>query len=738
MKKILTLILTIALVFSMGSAAFAGETSDESANLSSQADSITCKVAISLMGGFAKTKDGDNLAYLDVSVSDVNGNEKYDIDDVLYAAHEQFYEGGAEKGYLSEETQWGLSLKKMWGYAGADVNDAFGYYLNDSLAWGLTDEVKEGDFVYAYIYKDSTSWSDKYSSFETKEIIAESGETVTLKLRTSEPDENWNYSNLPYASAIITVNGIDVKGETNENGEIEFSLETPGTYLISSKASNDDILVPAVAVLTVEGTALDTVLNDTAKYVSENTEISNANEWRVMALSKAGLLSDEQKQEFFKSEEEKVKGSLKATSCETSIISLALTGNSVTDIAGKNLLDLLSEANGLDAINSQMYALIALDMHDFALSEEASAKLDKDEIIKSIIDAQKEDGGFSYSSEWPSDVDMTAMAIQALAPYKTSENVSESISKAKDFILNKLENDEITSAESFSQVLMALFALGSDEFDAGTLDKVTSGLLSYYNGDGRFCYNCEANEFSTTQSYYALVSLNSYLKDGTYLYSKTDHNKVTVKGKAATCTEDGLTNGEKCSICNEVYAEQEVIKATGHQVSGKAASGLCKCSNCGLIGYFSAGKLLTSKTGIVKGTLNGKTAWYYVKKGVYTKATGIVKKANGTDSNWYYVKNGVYKKTTVLAKKAGSSSSTKYYVKNGKFVKKTGLVKVNSKWYYVKKGKFVKKTGFFKKAGSKSSKKYYVKKGKFKKVTKTVKVNGKKYKVVKGVLKGRA
>ncbi|MBO4770759.1 MAG: hypothetical protein J5563_08270 [Clostridia bacterium] len=42
------------------------------------------------------------------------------------------------------------------------------------------------------------------------------------------------------------------------------------------------------------------------------------------------------------------------------------------------------------------------------------------------------------------------------------------------------------------------------------------------------------------------------------------HSAVSVPGKAATCTEEGLTDGEKCSECGEILVAQDVIPALGH------------------------------------------------------------------------------------------------------------------------------------------------------------------------------
>lgn len=42
------------------------------------------------------------------------------------------------------------------------------------------------------------------------------------------------------------------------------------------------------------------------------------------------------------------------------------------------------------------------------------------------------------------------------------------------------------------------------------------------------------------------------------------HKEVEVKGKDASCTESGLTDGVKCSFCEKVIVEQTIIKALGH------------------------------------------------------------------------------------------------------------------------------------------------------------------------------
>ena len=63
------------------------------------------------------------------------------------------------------------------------------------------------------------------------------------------------------------------------------------------------------------------------------------------------------------------------------------------------------------------------------------------------------------------------------------------------------------------------------------------------------------------------------------------HTPEVVPGKAATCTEDGLTEGEKCSVCGEVIKAQEVIKAAGHDMTAVAAKEPA-CIENGNIAYY--------------------------------------------------------------------------------------------------------------------------------------------------------
>ena len=60
------------------------------------------------------------------------------------------------------------------------------------------------------------------------------------------------------------------------------------------------------------------------------------------------------------------------------------------------------------------------------------------------------------------------------------------------------------------------------------------------------------------------------------------HTEEVVPGKAATCTEPGLTDGKKCSVCGEILAEQEEIPAS-HSIYEEVTAR--KEATCGADGY---------------------------------------------------------------------------------------------------------------------------------------------------------
>ena len=188
------------------------------------------------------------LACADVAVTDKDADGALTIYDALYCAHEQYYTDGAA-GFGTSTTDYGLSLTKLWGNANGY---GFGYYVNDVSAWSLTDPVKEGDYIAAFVYKDTTYWSDAYSYFDVKTVNAAKGENVTVYLTklawVSAPTDEDPYAGSmqasPAAGAVILLDGRDTGIKTGTDGKFAVTFYETGTHIISAKATDGSILVP--------------------------------------------------------------------------------------------------------------------------------------------------------------------------------------------------------------------------------------------------------------------------------------------------------------------------------------------------------------------------------------------------------------------------------------------------------------------------------------------------------------
>lgn len=180
-----------------------------------------------------------------VTVTDIDEDGAYTVNDVLYAAHGD-YEGGVDAGYASAQTQWGLSITKLWG----DESGNYGYWLNNASCWSLTDPVAEGDYVVAFVYCDGVSFSDAYAYFGQHSYTAAVGETLTVELKAAAGyDESWNVLFSGYTGATLTAEGAVVTD--NGDGTYDITFAAAGTYELVATAENGAI-VPAVAVVEVK------------------------------------------------------------------------------------------------------------------------------------------------------------------------------------------------------------------------------------------------------------------------------------------------------------------------------------------------------------------------------------------------------------------------------------------------------------------------------------------------------
>lgn len=157
-----------------------------------------------------------------------------------------------------------------------------------------------------------------------------------------------------------------------------------------------------------------------------------------------------------------------------------------------------------------------------------------DSVIAKLLELQLDDGGWAIFGT-VSDTDVTAMTLQALAPYyKQDPDITSSVDKA----LSRLSEMQLSNggyrsfgtenAESTAQVLLAISSLGIDcETDSRFIKEgknLLDGILQYMLDDGSFCHadKKETNHLATSEVLLSLVSveLDKYEKSPFYIFEK--------------------------------------------------------------------------------------------------------------------------------------------------------------------------------------------------------------------------
>lgn len=270
------------------------------------------------------------------------------------------------------------------------------------------------------------------------------------------------------------------------------------------------------------------------------------------------------------------------TDNERIILALTAIGKDPANVGGENLLKALQDKDIMKVtdtsntdINGLVMGLLALNSRNYTS--------DTSWLVQAVLEQQNEDGSWSASADTKSvgDVDMTAMALQALAPYYKdggNETVNTTVEKALNWLSGKYQSG-YDSSESCAQVVIALSALNLDANTDARFTKTVEGktlsvlgnLLQYRvaeNGGFKHQFADKAvNEMATEQALCAMAAYARFTEKANALYDMTDaacaHRfgewQVTV---AATCTKDGVSR-RICSICGAV--EEKSVPATGHK-----------------------------------------------------------------------------------------------------------------------------------------------------------------------------
>ncbi|MBB3112765.1 prenyltransferase beta subunit [Paenibacillus phyllosphaerae] len=293
------------------------------------------------------------------------------------------------------------------------------------------------------------------------------------------------------------------------------------------------------------------------KTVTAPTVSTLGGEWTVLGLARSGLqIPDAYYAAYYANLEKTLKESdgvlhsVKYTEYDRAILALTAIGKSVTNAAGYNLLEPLADFETVtkQGINGPIFALIALDSKQYAIPTALGVKTQttRELLIDFVLKRKIEAGGWALGTNpAAADPDVTAMAVQALAPYYgTNPSVKAAVDEALiwlsanqqadgGFVSNKANN-----AESVAQVVVALTSLGINPHTDARFVKnghsAIDALLGFAATEGGF-YHIQAGGtdnggaepgtvdlMATDQAMYAMVAYDRLLNKQTRLYDMTD------------------------------------------------------------------------------------------------------------------------------------------------------------------------------------------------------------------------
>ena len=425
-----------------------------------------------------------------------------------------------------------------------------------------TGETKtvSGDSTVTFVYKNNVKTVELAE--ENKNMTVEAGKSsavfapiVTGELDdqgydVTEPALKWTYSQRGIAQVVRTGSGYWKKnGDYNVNdpdygsylpvAEYQITGLSEGTVTATGTPidGKNNVKPVTITITVTKGSTADIDvkakaeegINSAVTYITEKHSTDGyayGDEWLIYALLRNGVeISSDVQDAYYQSAAAEVKkwnADQKPTDIERVALTLTAMGKDITDVDGTDLVSMICNSEKLsDGSNELIYALMALDAANAAIP--ADAKWSRNTIIEAMLGFQNENGGFGLTGKDSTSVDMTAMALQALAPYQERTEVKEAIDRAVSCLKEEMRDDfGYGTSESTAQVLLALSCLGIDPTSAevgfGTPNfNMITNLMKYRQNDGGFSHLSnltKSQEMSTVQ---VLQALDAY-KKGTNTY----------------------------------------------------------------------------------------------------------------------------------------------------------------------------------------------------------------------------
>lgn len=274
--------------------------------------------------------------------------------------------------------------------------------------------------------------------------------------------------------------------------------------------------------------------------IPEPTFGSVGGEWMIFGLSRSGeevpggyFDNYFERLAAYTAEQGGILHARKYTEYSRVVLAVTAIGKDPRDVGGYDMLQPLAdyEQTVFQGINGAIFALLALDSGNYEIptNTAGTTQATREMYLDFIISAECTDGGWTLSGN-EADVDITAMALQALAGYRQRQDVSRAIERGVE-VLSRLQQSnggysgyDSESSESVAQVIVALTELGIDISDAAFVKNgrtLEDRLLDFRLSDGSFAHIIDGGSdlMATEQAFYALVALRRAENGQPSLYS---------------------------------------------------------------------------------------------------------------------------------------------------------------------------------------------------------------------------
>lgn len=358
-------------------------------------------------------------------------------------------------------------------------------------------------------------------------------------------------------------------------------------------------------------------------YLTAKLNTGSYSDWTVLQLARSGNLPEQTRTDYLRATAQKLQAcngvldQKNNTTYSRTALALTACGANAADFAGYNLIAPLADYDKTvsQGTNGAVFALLALNCGNYALPEGAAAS--RERYVQSILSAELTGGGWTYFGN-EADVDLTAMAIQALAPYNGQEDVKAAVDRALA-VLSGLQQPDggyvswgTACSESPAQVLLALCELGIDPAKDARFVKedgawLGSAIFGFLADGGAVAFghaDNTANLFATEQVGYALAGYERLLAGKTSLYDMKDvkdgntgyvfvgvYDYTAANAEAEKASETGVVLADYPVALREGMTAAEAVQAAfdanGIEAKGVAEGYITEINGLGSLGGYS-------------------------------------------------------------------------------------------------------------------------------------------------------